>query len=676
MIRTLRRVTFNCLGTWLCLGGLFNPFADVNAQPEMTEVTPTQCITQSAASDVTSDARNQFQIGAQRDYHLSYTSDSQYDFGVLLQAQAAATSPNQSPLNLSAQSVRLTLTTDIEITVLAYTANHYQLMYRFINPEVRIMVSDQADDAVSERVRSELLSPVYIEARPSGRIDGISIRPGANAITHGLLRAVLSLSQFITPENGNYARTWTTTEDDPNGSFTVTYLPLSRQKLQELVQNRFRKQRISHAVVETESTSGTVMLQKQVQPSGSIEALFDVKQGILHYLKGTDKQVISINKHKVGATQNTLQFNLIKSDCLNKQANAQLMLVQQQEPNWKAKRAPLYTEATTVAEREAVIARSTLGQDTVESLSAMLTQLSTDTNNEINQTDLYLKLKSMMLLKPDSCAVLTEQIVKLSPANPAYKLLVGALQAVGNEQAQTGLMRLLTLAKDDVPVTLYLLQAMATVHNPMPMSVDRFLEFANSTDKPDIARTAQLGLGVMTRKLASTDAIRSDSLVKMFIQRLQTSTDDDDRRQWLLVLGNAGTPAAYVAVNQYLSAPSPRLRATAISALRWQRNPAVTDQLLNAMQQDVDDEVRIAAAQTLAFRPRTEREFAVFKSSLTKDTSPKLRKALLVILWQNRSDYPEATKLVQHAANQDKDESVRETAKKLLGVPSTKEDTH
>jgi HEAT repeat protein len=202
--------------------------------------------------------------------------------------------------------------------------------------------------------------------------------------------------------------------------------------------------------------------------------------------------------------------------------------------------------------------------------------------------------------------------------------------------------------------------------------VDRFLALANAGDNSELADTAKMALGVIARNLASTDQARSDALMNSFITQLRSSTDARSQWKLLLILGNAGTPATYDAVNDYLASPDSKLRSTAINALRWQKDPRVPGQLLRALNEDEDERVRIAAAKTMAFRPKTAGEYAAFKSALSNDKSANMRTVVLDILWQNRAIYPEAAKLVRHAAEHDIDQSVRERAKKLLKTTSTR----
>lgn len=110
-----------------------------------------------------------------------------------------------------------------------------------------------------------------------------------------------------------------------------------------------------------------------------------------------------------------------------------------------------------------------------------------------------------------------------------------------------------------------LIPSLATVNSPSVEAENLLQNLAfNSQDR--IASTAQLALGAMAHNLAQTSPQRANKIVEQFLQKLQTTENDEQTRQYLLVLGNAGSVQALKAIAQLTSAPNPSsVRAAAVS---------------------------------------------------------------------------------------------------------------
>jgi HEAT repeat protein len=602
-----------------------------------------------------------FPESVQDRYRVTYRSESRYDFSALFDAQSRRSEEKSTSTGLLAQSFRTALSTRLKISVAEVTADRVLAIFQFVDPDTTIEVSGLRNEELSARVRSDLAAPILGIMDSNGRIREISMRRGSHSISQGVARSILSLSQFVTPEGGKLSKSWTTSEDDPSGTFQVRYVRLSNPGERPF---RFRKTRRNYAAPPVPAPEGHVItLRREISPSGSMKGVID-PTGALRQLGGVERQTIKVNSKQVGSARSEFHLDLQSSRCMDTRERFALLEERSRDAPEYYALAPLFSETITAAERERVRARSTLGADTLDTLLASLDRVASGAADAPNKTDLYLKLKSLAQLHPDASAAIGNHVAGLGHRNPAYVLAVGALRAVGDEQAQAALVRLLGEAKD-VDATVGLLLALDTVVRPSAATIARFEELAGPGVRAEIASTAQLGLGVFARKIYANDPAKSDAIVRLLVSRLKQSTDVDARRQWVLALGNAGTPSAFEAVAAEVEDPDPTLRSTALMSLRWQQNSRAEDLLVSALRDDASEEARVSAAQAMAFRSGTPALLAALASALASDPSAAVRRAAVDALAQSRATSPKVRALLDRAARDDLDEGVREAAKRL-----------
>jgi hypothetical protein len=147
-----------------------------------------------------------------------------------------------------------------------------------------------------------------------------------------------------------------------------------------------------------------------------------------------------------------------------------------------------------------------------------------------------------------------------------------------------------------------------------------------------------------------------------------TASSKEETRQWLLVLGNAGSRRALPALARFARHPSARLRAAAVGGLRWVNASGVDALLARTLTSDRHPAVRLEAATVLGDRPLTAATFQAQRRTVRKDAAVAVRLAALRNLWAARAAYPEAHRLVQATAKQDGAKEVRKAALQLLAT--------
>ncbi|MEM7724789.1 MAG: hypothetical protein AAF208_00265 [Cyanobacteria bacterium P01_A01_bin.45] len=91
------------------------------------------------------------------------------------------------------------------------------------------------------------------------------------------------------------------------------------------------------------------------------------------------------------------------------------------------------------AEIENKIQRQELGDATLESLLNEMKKA--EASQSENNTSLYLKIKPLVYLKPETSKILGERLLKAKPDSLSMQIISGALANAGNPQAQSALVR-------------------------------------------------------------------------------------------------------------------------------------------------------------------------------------------------------------------------------------------
>lgn len=184
---------------------------------------------------------------------------------------------------------------------------------------------------------------------------------------------------------------------------------------------------------------------------------------------------------------------------------------------------------------------------------------------------------------------------------PQARVAIGALVAVGTPEIQAALVRVIEARDHDERFMELLLPSVGFLARPTP-ATETAVRSVSASRVPETVRTAaDLTLGIMAGHLARVEPARAAAIVDGYAARLARATGIEERSQLLLVLGNAGTPAAGAAVATQLADPNPAVRSLAVAALRRVPTPEAEAQLTAALD-DGDAKVRDSASRTLATR--------------------------------------------------------------------------
>lgn len=647
------RKTFAIAASILCLSGTFG----ILASGKQLETIRTQLAHQLLTQEVTA-PRYQFSIGQQYSYQLDYDSHAKSDLRVLFtEIDKTPEAKRNAPSSL-VSDLKVKINSEVIITVFAKQGNNYLLSYRFNNPTVKILSKEQLIKQQSQLATEDLKQDIVATVDPQGRIIAVQFAPKTAEISQTFARSVLADMQFVTPNNRDRLREWTQQEEDQNGKFLAHYEAASS------FENRgsilpFRKTKVQYfpRPSGTPSRQGKPKSDLTIHPQGEWQGKFDAAIGQLQELTGQETQKIIISNKEVGTDETKMSLKLQSVTTLPTIQPLQTKL----QPQLKASSIPLSYQVSE-ADAEAQIQKRQLGTDTLASILAAIDRAEATRNPQNDYTPLYLKLKALIYLQPNTSEIFGERLSVAKPDSLSFQLITGALGAAGHPPAQAALSKVILERVADPKVALMLIPNLSAVENPTAETVTALDRLASTPD-PDVSTTAQLALGSVAAKLNPTQA---KPIIDLFVKALQTTKQPEEQRHLLLVLGNVGTSELLSVVEPFTQNQDAALRSAAVTALRNIPDVRVTSILMQILEKDADENVRLEAAVALGLREMTPESFNVQKAVFAKDSAVKVRLAILNTLWQAREAYPEVAAIVKKAAENDSHKDVKETATKLL----------
>jgi hypothetical protein len=256
------------------------------------------------------------------------------------------------------------------------------------------------------------------------------------------------------------------------------------------------------------------------------------------------------------------------------------------------------------------------------------------------------------------------------PQDPATRTVVGALVAAGTPEIQAALVQLVDARVDDVAFVKLVVPTLGFLAKPT-VATERAVRALTEDTAPEATRiNAHLTLGVMASRFGGGDVPRGTAIVEDYAARLAAAKTDDERRRWLSVLGNAGTPEAAAAIEAQLDTTDPVLRSRALEALRRVASPDADARLVHALD-DGDPGVRGSAAWSLSYRQATPETLHALLGKLAGERDEKVAVALLDVVWPRRAADPAAViATVRSVADGHVSAAVRNRARSLLDAKS------
>ncbi len=597
----------------------------------------------------------QFTPGQRLVYNVDYQNHSQSDLRVLFQDIKTNNSAAPAGVNTFTNDFQVSLQGQLVITVLEQKKDKILVSYSLPNSAVKITSSGQEAVEQGQLIQGDLKQDIFAELNPQGKVISVSFDQNVSDIAQNFARTLLGISQFVTPSSDRNPSNWETKEDDPNGKYIARY---------ESSWGKFEKTKLRYLESVSGKKPDASDVKTTIKPEGKLTANFNLKNGYLTSLQGTESQQIIISKKNVGQVKTDLDMTYVSQTVLNPQQLTQLQNARTERD--RLAQSVALSATPSEAETEAKIQRQELGDATLKTLLADLEKAEASSDSNQNHTPLYLKLKALVYLQPETSQTLGKLLLEADAQSLTMQILSGALSAVGNSQAQTALVNTINTRSQDWDAMYVLVPSLGSVNNPTQETENILNQLAFNSKDERIASTAQLALGTVAYNLTQTSPNRANQIVKQFAQKLSKTESEEQTRQYLLVLGNTGSANAFDTIVSFTKASAPKIRGAATSALRLIDNKQVDKVITTILTGDADDSVRLEAATTLGYREINPETFKIQKQAFTSEKSVTVRLGLLRNLWQVREQFPEVKKLAEKAAQNDASPEVKEAAASIL----------
>jgi hypothetical protein len=479
--------------------------------------------------------RYQFKVGQQYQYNINYKSHAKSDLSVLFANLDKNSQPSQNAPNSLSNDFAVKVTGNVSMTVLAKQKENYLISYGFANPTVVITSKGQYVAEQSEMISKDLNQEIVAVVDPNGHIKSVQFAPGVADISQAFGRTILSNTQFITPNKNTKVKEWTEQEEDQNGTLVARYTSGSMFETSD-ANLSFHKKKIKYLPRQSkpQSNHNSGDSDVTIQPQGELVGKFNTTNGYLQELNGNETKKTIINNKEIGTDDTELHLKF--------QSTKNLSVLELQDIQAKI-RPQLTSDARALsyqiseAELEAKTQRQELGSTTIESILADLDKASESNNTTQNHTPLYLKIKALIYLKPETSKIFGDRLASAKAGSLSFQLLGSALSSAGHADAQTALLKAIISKDHDAKALIRLLPNLAAIENPTNQTINTLQNFIETAKDDEVKNMSQLVLGAFANKLSIEQA---KPIIDRFAKALQITKSPEVQRRFLLALGNVG----------------------------------------------------------------------------------------------------------------------------------------
>ncbi|HLK57263.1 MAG TPA: HEAT repeat domain-containing protein [Chthonomonadaceae bacterium] len=600
------------------------------------------------------------EMGSRLTYRVDYTGTAHADIRPLFSDQNSK--PTGDDL---VNDLKIHWHGDLLMTVLDPTPDGYRVVYRWRADTITAHVNSLEAPSMVTQLQEGLDKEILATLDPHGRIVSVRLDPALDPFVQGAVRALMALPQCVlsTHPEGS-AQPWEAEEDDPNGVAMMRYTPTGVPAEWNGGRVTLRKTYLRYLPSQEPPLAGDHPVERDFQTEGDRTIRFDAGAGRVESQQIEETQTTRVAGKVIATTQThfALQFagqegvpaeelTALRAQCGERERNVPAMALSVQP---------------TRAEQEAVVQRKALGAATPKELLGQLEQAERLADATLDTTPLALKLKALVSVHPEVCTLLSRKLALAPAGSLTMRLLTSALDSVGSQEAQSAVVAAIEARPDDWPALQRLIPPLGAAPAPTPEAQAILEALAAHSGQASIASTAQLALGSMAFHMAQNAPERAAQIVDETIERLVQAKQTTLVTRLLLTLGNAGSPRSAPALLSYLASGDPEIRAVAAYALRWIDTPTVNAKLETLLTSDPQPQVRLQAANSLHFHPKTSDLITLEKQVYAAETDAHVRLAILADLWQAHSRFPETVTVVTQAADNDRDADIRRAAGEML----------
>ncbi|MBP9707581.1 MAG: hypothetical protein KBD78_08045 [Oligoflexales bacterium] len=532
-------------------------------------------------------------------YNLDYQSEGYYDPTALNLAQLGQEK------------------TEIDIRVngifkqsCAQNSNGINFFWNFVQLEV---------DSKDERTFFDASSTLQLNfsTLPEGIINEIYFPENLSKENQHILRDVLNHISLSIPKSFDMKLSFETNEVDPNGVYRATYKAQEKDNFFVL-----EKKRIEYLQPDDSTKDFQKIIQDnsinrfEISKSNRIIMNVDAVLDIEHLYKN---QLFSKTKTKMVLKH----LDKTKSNSLsaNSRPNSN------STSNYSNEVKSDLSASKELADIDLQMYRNSLGNETWASLSSKLY----DEVAEEDRTNLFLQLKSLLMLQPELSFDLADLLHKFAPDTDAYRLTLSSLVSAGHPQAQSALIKFLQESSGDQEKQITVIGQLGLVEHPSD-ELNQYTEnrIQNESD-PDILTTLYLQQGNNAKAQENSNPAVNAKSVASYLKLLQSGKIQDQILA-LEALGNAGSVLAIDAILEKTFSSNSTIRTKALAALRLIQGIEAEQAILAYYERHSEQSEKKAAIEALFYRELSMSGIAFLRESYRTNMSSDLQLAILECL--------------------------------------------
>lgn len=493
------------------------------------------------------------------------------------------------------------------------------------------------------------LSPAYFRRRRDGSLE-FFIRDGMEAWQRQAVATILFPFQFVQP---NLNRTeWQVEESHPSGNLITRYRLVRREKNGVQVYNK--------AVAEVRLSPEEKQLGKTHQIRGYLQYRIN-SQGVILSIEGQLREEVGLQGVPTSYTATRLTFTWKRSTTLKRtEMDTQRAVLSRLQGRWSSLYAPPTTEEQEIASAQALLSNTT-PQHLLEQLDTMLSRIDQGASvSPEEQSTLQRKLiAALTLYKGSFVKDLINRLKRRTRADDGFWLLIGSLSQSEQPEAHRALVEAFDHFTDSSQ-RLGLAQQFSFLKAPTPDIVSQLWERAKAMSESDLKQVLVISVANLARRMPSSEVYQA--IAEWSRQQTRATSDNNEVRFWLTVLGALGDVESLSLLEHYARAGDEitRLRAVeAMGSLSSERALSVFEALYPLEPSAAVREKMVVASARWWPAPKAR---TLLERASMNDPAPSVRKACVRSLAQLAQNDPDALNLMVAVAETNSDASVRREA--------------
>lgn len=530
-----------------------------------------------------------------------------------------------------------------------------QFMVHLKAQQVKVAFGSAPQPEIARVVRHDLSRGVYMAVSHDGVIEKIRFREDMDPLSKNLMWSILSSGQLAWDASNE----WQRVEKDPTGDYLAKYKRETSADGRFIVKTKLRYQKLRGENTSSKSKMSATtngLFRYVLSGEGRSVARYHGKDEVQLFRSGV---LIGRSQYQIASQyKGARRLSFPELQELKAEKNKLLSL-----PEKKPQGRP--SVSIPVSENDLVY------EDLLD-LMADFKSMGED-EQRVERNTLYLKLKSWVFRNPDKLQDVLEELQHLPASADDWPLWVGALSAVGSEEAQTLLCQLIKSRSDDNALLQLLIPSLGMVASPSLESeffLKGMIKEFESAGRKDQVQQGYLSLGIMANRLKEdpNQADRFSRLLEENIDKLSRSTNEIDQSSFLSSLGNMGASQALDAVKPYLNHSSKHIRRDAVMALRFMGGTLSRSLIEKTLMHDSNPEVRTAALSALRYRKDRDGMINLLQKAFFVEKNASVRRQMMKSILIEKSQHPEEARAFfsDVASNAELEEGLRRMASRVL----------